>query len=130
MADTPYIPGNETRGTVGVALTAKGVMVAVDTGNSNKMCPAADTATHIVVGVNVKAGAVGDTNYVARGGIYRFTNSTSSALTAASVYKVCYVENSTTVASASSNSIIAGTVVGVDSNGVWVDVAKDYHTHS
>ena len=130
MADTPYIPGNATKGTVGVAIPAKGALVAIDTGKSNKMCPAADTATHIVVGISVKAGAVDATNFVAQGGIYRFTNSTSSALTVADVYKVCYVEDSTTVASASSHSIIAGTVVDVDSNGVWVDVAKDYHTHS
>lgn len=129
MADTPSIPNNWTKGTVGVAITAKGALVAVDTGNSNKLCPAANTATHIVVGVSVKAGAVGDT-FVAQGGIFRFTNSTSSALSAADVYKVCYVEDSVTVASAASHSIIAGTVVNVDSTGVYVDVAKDYHTHS
>lgn len=130
MADTPYLPGNATTGTCGVAITAKGIMLAVDTGNSNKLCPAATTATHIVVGVSTKAAAVGDT-VVAQGSIVaRFANSSTSALTAADVYKVCYVEDSSTVAKAATNSIKAGTVVNVDSNGVYVDVAKDYHTHS
>lgn len=129
MADTPYLPIACTTGTVGVAISTKGTLVALDTGNSNKLCPAGTTATHIVVGISTKAGAVGDT-YAAPSGIYRFTNSTTSALTAADVYKVCYVEDSSTVARAGTNSIKAGTVINVDSNGVYVDVAKDYHTHS
>lgn len=128
MANTPRMAAPATVGTLGAAVSAKGQLIAIVTSDSNKMRAAAATAGHIVVGVNPETGASGDTGFVAQRGVYRFTNSTGSALTQANVGAKCYVEDSTTVASAGANNIIAGTVVDVDSNGVWVDVAMNYST--
>jgi len=56
-------------------------------------------------------------------GIKRLANSTSSAITRADRNKAAYVEDADTVRkTAGSTPIVAGLVIDVDSEGVWVDM--------
>lgn len=89
------------------------------------------TATGLVaVGVFDKAadnsaGANGDINGRIRSGVYRFNNSASADLIAMSdVGSDCYIVDDNTVAktNGSSTRSIAGKIVNVDSQGVWVAI--------
>lgn len=69
------------------------------------------------------AGADGDlTVLVRRGKAFKFANSGSDAVTQASLGKVCYIEDDQTVAATDGTGTrsAAGIVVGVESDGVWV----------
>lgn len=73
--------------------------------------------------VDNTAGADGAVSVlVRRGKAFKFANSAADAVTQASLGKVCYIEDDQTV-SATSNAgtrSAAGNVVGVDTDGVWV----------
>jgi hypothetical protein len=104
----------------------KGSLVAVNA--TGYATPAATTAGLVVLGraedtVDNSAGAAGDLNINVRRGVFRFTNSSSTgALTQADVGKVCYVVDDVTVSRLDAGTRpIAGKVIAVDSNGVWVE---------
>jgi hypothetical protein len=117
-----------------VSLTVKsnviiyaGSLVCVD--SSGLANPAADTSGFAVVG---RAEATADNrgvNYsatktikVARG-VFRWGN--GDVIAAADIGKIVYVTDDQTVnKTGCGQNIIAGTVVDVDSSGVWVDTAK------
>jgi len=103
--------------------SSNGVMIAVDTADGKGYEADASVSTHQVVGVCFDKVASAGTAF-AKKGVYRITNSTSSPVVAADTGKVCYVEDASTVAHAGTNSIVAGTVMSVDSLGVmvWVGV--------
>src|SRR5207302_2645561 len=68
------------------------------------------------------AGANGAVTANVKRGVFKFDNSAGNAITAAQVGKACYVEDDHTVnKDGGANKIRAGTVVGLDSDGVWVD---------
>lgn len=88
---------------------------------------AADTAGGKVVGVGAEevdnsAGSAGDLDCTAERGIFLLANSGTNALTRAHIGQPCFVEDNQTVASASTNGVVAGIVEEVDSSGVWVNV--------
>ena len=59
---------------------------------------------------------------VRRGKAFKFANSAADAVTQASMGKVCYIEDDQTV-SATSDTLArsaAGKVIGVETDGVWV----------
>ncbi len=92
--------------------------------------PAADAANLVVMGraeeyVDNGSGANGDkTVLVRRKKAFKFKNSASNAVTIAHIGGNVYVEDDETVASAGgSNNIVAGKCIGVDSDGVWVEIA-------
>jgi hypothetical protein len=66
------------------------------------------------------AGAV--TVQVRRGLLFQWANSTDDPVTQASLGKLCYVEDNQTVAltNGTNTRSVAGTVMGLDANGVWV----------
>jgi len=106
-----------------------GHIVACDA--SGNAVPAADTASLTVMGVAVNtdpdaidnsAGAAGDKTVVVKRGPFAFDNSSTSPVTAAQKGGNCYIEDSVTVASAGSNSIVAGKVMMIDTDGVWVNI--------
>lgn len=93
------------------------------------LAPAADTASFTALGrveetVDNSDGADGALNcLVRRGKAFKFKNSATHAVTQAHVGKNCLVEDSVTVSSDTTNDIVAGKVLGVESDGVWVLVA-------
>lgn len=66
------------------------------------------------------AGAV--TVQVRRGLLFQWANSADDPVTQASLGKLCYVEDNQTVADTNGGNTrsVAGTVLGLDANGVWV----------
>lgn len=95
--------------------------------SSGYIINASDTAGMKVVGlgfaeVDNSAGAAGDMDCVAERGIFLLVNSGTNALTRAHIGQPCYVEDNITVASKSTNGVVAGVVEDVTSAGVWVNV--------
>lgn len=92
--------------------------------------PAADTADLRVVGriredVDNGAGDAGDKTVNVERGVYRYLNSAADPVTAAHVGGRAYVEDDSTVSSdPGDNNVVAGEVVEVDSDGVWIDTRK------
>ncbi|WP_319543163.1 hypothetical protein [uncultured Pseudodesulfovibrio sp.] len=91
--------------------------------------PPADTAGLTVIGkadqrVDNTGGANGDKSVaVERKAAFLMKNSTTSAVTAASIGKVVNVEDSETVATTTTNSIAAGKCLGLEGSGVWIEIA-------
>lgn len=70
-------------------------------------------------------GADGDLNVTVERGCFRFANSAAAdEITIADVGEVCYVVDDETVALTddSGNRVVAGAIVDVDDQGVWVEV--------
>ena len=103
-----------------VAVTAAGYAV-----------PAGDTAGHVVLGiaqetVDNSAGSAGDlTVLIRRKNAFKLVNSSTAALVQANVGGSAYVQDSVTLTTAAgaTNDVAAGTVIAVESDGVWVDIA-------
>jgi hypothetical protein len=59
---------------------------------------------------------------VRRGKAFKFANSATDAVTQASLGKVCYIEDDQTVSATSDTGArsAAGIVIGVETDGVWV----------
>lgn len=94
-----------------------GALVALNT--AGKAVPASDTAGLTVVGraeITAESGKM----VTVKTGCFLYGNSTSAAVTAAEVGKVCYVADDQTVAKTGTNSIVAGLVYDIDKKGVWV----------
>jgi hypothetical protein len=104
-----------------------GVLVALD--SSGNAVNAADTAGLHVIGraeqtVDNTSGSAGDLTINVRRGCFKYDNSGTQAVTAAYKDKVVYVEDHQTVAISTTNFIVAGRVVEVATDGVWVDTTK------
>jgi hypothetical protein len=125
--NTPERPGSTT--SYPVAASTKifaGTLVAIN--SSGDAVPAANTSGLKVVGraeetVDNSSGDAGDLNISVKRGVFRFDNSDSAAVDADDKGKVAYVEDDMTVAETASESIAAGVVLAVDSDGVWIDTA-------
>lgn len=102
-----------------------GVMVAVATPSVGAV-NAADTATHVVMGLSCQAASqtAGDTKIVVERGVFLMGN--DGTITAADVGQSCTVLDNQTVSKAATtaNDIIAGYITEVDSEGVWVDMTQ------
>ncbi|MBA1445870.1 MAG: hypothetical protein M3H12_18775 [Chromatiales bacterium] len=71
--------------------------------------------------VDNTGGADGEkTVRVRRGRAFKFENSGTNPLTQAHVGRSCYVEDDQTVSSNATGTSVAGEVLGVESDGVWV----------
>ncbi len=90
--------------------------------------PGSATAANTTLGVcdgwvDNSAGVNGENSVlVRRGKSWCLANSSTDPVTQAQVGKPCYVADSTTVAKTSDTNArpVAGTVLGVDAEGVWV----------
>ncbi|ECG1391441.1 hypothetical protein [Citrobacter amalonaticus] len=90
--------------------------------------PGSATAANTTLGVcdgwvDNSAGVNGENSVlVRRGKSWCLANSSADPVTQSQVGKDCYVEDSTTVAKTSNADArpVAGTVLGVDAEGVWV----------
>ena len=105
-----------------------GKMVAVNA--TGYAVEASDTAGIIVVGVaeetiDNSAGSDGDLSVlVQRGQAFKMKNSGTTAITQAAVGSNVVVEDDETVTTAAgaTNDITAGKCLGVESDGVWVEI--------
>lgn len=92
--------------------------------------PGAATAALTIFGVSDEyadntAGAAGATSVlVRRGKVWKLANFSGDAVTQADIGKPCYVADSITVAKTSNTDArpVAGTVIAVESDGVWVEI--------
>lgn len=90
-----------------------------------------DAAGLIVLGraehdADNSAGSAAAISIGVKRGCFQYTNSATNAVDKTHVGRVCYIEDEVTVAdSAGTNSIVAGIVVEVDDNGVWVDTRSN-----
>ncbi|WP_105494264.1 hypothetical protein [Escherichia coli] len=104
-----------------------GHMVAVNA--SGYAVPASATASQITLGVSDgwadnSTGSDGDVTVLVRcGKAFLMANSTSDPVTQSQVGKLCYVEDSVTVAKTNNSSArpVAGKVIGICGDGVWVN---------
>jgi hypothetical protein len=88
---------------------------------------ATDAAGYQIAGVIMEDGDEGDER-TCRQGLWFLGNSSSNALSADDIGSLCYVEDSRTVASTSTYSLVAGTVKDVRDYGVLVDVGVNTAT--
>ena len=102
-----------------------GALVALDT--SGNAQPAAAAANLVAVGravekVDNSSGSAGDLNVEVRQGVFKFAN--ADTIAAANVGDPAFIVDDQTVAKVSSDGARsrAGTIMGVDSDGVWVAV--------
>ena len=114
---------------VGVAGSTKlfgGGMVSVNA--AGYAIPAVDTAATKMAGVSEAQvdntdGIDGDKQaIVRRGKVYIFDNSAANPVTLAHLFTDVFVEDDETVASSTTNNIVAGECVGVDALGVHVRI--------
>lgn len=104
----------------------QGKMTAVNA--AGNAVPASNTAGLKVMGraeqyVDNSGGLAGDLKVeVLRRNAFKFKNSSASPVTAADIGGNIMVEDAETVAHATSNSIVGGKCLGVDSDGVWVEI--------
>ena len=94
------------------------------------LVPAADAASYVVMGrldetVDNTDGSDGDLSaLVRRKKAFKFKNSGSNAVTVAHIGTDIYVEDSETVSSSGgTNNIVAGKCLGIESDGVWVEIS-------
>lgn len=102
-----------------------GVMVSVATPSAGAV-NAADTATHIVMGLSCQAASqtAGDASIVVERGIFKMAN--NGNITAAHVgIAVSVVDNQTVgLVADTTNDVLAGYVTEVEADGVWVDMTQ------
>lgn len=118
--DTPARSGELVGLTVKASNTIyAGALVALDTA-AGTVVPAADAAARVVLGRAQATAAAGEVVTVSRG-VFRWSN--GGVFTAAHIGQFAYVEDDATVTTAAlaSNDVIAGVIVDVDADGVWVD---------
>lgn len=93
--------------------------------------PGATSTTLIAVGradeqVDNTGGAIGDKVVAVRKGVFRFNNSAAGdAITKAEIGDSAYIVDDATVAKTSGTNTrsVAGKIVDVDADGVWVEIA-------
>ena len=105
-----------------------GSLVMVDAGYAK---PAGPTAKGIVAGraeefVDNSNGSDGAVKISVKRGVFKFKNSTTDPVTSGNLLGVCYMQDDETVSGSDQSGTlgIAGQIVGIDSDGVWVDTRK------
>jgi len=128
--DTPTRTGTYIHLPLAAAtLIYAGTLVARDA--AGRAVPAADTAGLRVVGraahtVDNSTGAAGAASINIEPGVFKYANSESNAIDADDVGKHALVEDDQTVAESSTHGVIAGRIVEVDADGVWIDTRYAY----
>lgn len=83
---------------------------------------ASQTAAGVAMETSTNGGADGTVSVLVRRGVYKFKNKSGDLVTQAMVLTNCYFEDDETVRLTSAGSSVAGKVIQVDSDGVWVQV--------
>lgn len=126
--DTPFRDGKSFRFPIAEAILAyAGGLAAI---NSSGYCTKASATTGLNIRgifesqVDNSAGANGALNADVKTGIFKLINSGVNPITDAHIGTACYAEDDVTVGSSPTGKSVAGIVVQVDSDGVWVDVGR------
>jgi hypothetical protein len=127
--DTPVRPNVSTDYPVAAATTLfTGALGALDA--NGRVVKAADTAGLRCAGridrdVDNSGGGAGALTVTMSRGCFKYANSVANPVVQASVGKVAYVEDDTTVAITTANKIIAGRIVAIDADGgIWIDTTR------
>ena len=93
--------------------------------SSSKAQPAADAASTVILGRAANTAEAGETVKIETG-IFLYDNGTSSAaLAATDIGATAYVVDDHTVGkTGGTNSVVAGVVIDVTADGVWVRIGK------
>lgn len=138
--DTPRGGGSPYAQRLSVLLAAVavlgGTMAAINTAGYAGMAGATGFTTGaVIVGrferdCDNSAGAAGDKATEVNRGVFKFTNSTSTdALSQADIGRPCYAADNQTLArtaGAGGTRPYAGVVLGVESDGVWVEIGAPF----
>lgn len=126
--NTPYRNGefNNLKVEAGTVIY-EGTLVVV---NSGGYAEPGKTATGLTAAgrceeyVDNSDGADGDVSVIVKRGCFLFNNSSSDAVTQASIMKDCYIEDDQTVCATDGTNTksIAGKVLEISSEGVWVEI--------
>jgi hypothetical protein len=124
--DTPTRDGDVFSYPMAVAKIYAGSLVMLNA--SGNATPGATATGQIAVGrareqVDNSGGSAADLNIEVEQGIFRWANSASTdAITKAEIGDLCYIVDDQTVAKTNGTNTrsVAGTIVDVDSDGVWV----------
>jgi hypothetical protein len=125
--DTPEIAGVHSVYPVAAAtILYAGGLWATDA--NGRLVPASDTAGLLVQGrgevtADNSAGGAGAITAEVKRSCFKFNNSGTNPITAAMIGKTAYVEDDNTVASTSVNKVVAGKIMRVDSDGIYVQTA-------
>lgn len=108
----------------GAKLFAGGMGAINAAGN---IVPASNTAGLKVIGriesaVDNTAGVAGDQSVTLKRGVFHYANSAASALTFADIGTNALVEDDGIVAKAAINNVVAGKIIDIDAQGVWVEI--------
>lgn len=82
------------------------------------------TAGRVEATVDNSAGGAGALSAEVKRGVFKFDNSATNPIAQADVGKDAYIEDDATVAKTTVNKIVAGRIVAVDADGVWVDTMR------
>ena len=123
--NTPYIDGDLLEQPVAAsAVIHAGALVVA---NASGYVAPGSTATPLTAlgraeeAVDNTGGSNGDVKArIRRGKAFRFANDGANAVTQAHLGKDCYIVDDQTVSSDNTGRSVAGKVLGVDSDGVWV----------
>jgi hypothetical protein len=88
---------------------------------SGDIVPASDTVGLTRV-FGIVTGISDDGIIVTRNKAFLLKNSSSSPVTKTELTKNCYCVDSVTVAKTTNNSIVAGIVLQIDTDGVWIEI--------
>jgi hypothetical protein len=109
----------------------QGGIVSIDTSHGYAV-PGATSTSHVVWGIAqetvTNSGASGTKSVNVKIGTFKFLNSAAAdAITVAETGGLCYLVDDQTVAKTNGTSTrsVAGRIVQVDSDGVWVDIDPD-----
>lgn len=111
--------------------TLMGTFAALD--GSNNLVNATDASARRVVGIHDaetdnSSGSAGDLSSVVRKGCFLVANSGTNALSRSHIGRAAFIEDNNTVASsAGTNSVVAGIVEDVTSDGVWLWVGSPFN---
>jgi len=114
-----------SRPAAGGARVFAGSMVAVSAGgnaSSAANAPGLKVIGRAEAAVDNSAGIAGEKTVTVKRGVFRFANSATQPLGNADIFGTAYVEDDGTVAKITTNSIPAGKVIDIDTDGVWVEI--------
>ena len=104
-----------------------GALVALD--RSGNAVPGATSTTLTAVGraednIDNSAGLAGALNVTVRRGVFRYDNEATDLVARANIGANCYIVDDATVAKTNGTGTrsVAGKIVDVDSDGVWVEI--------
>ncbi|MCC5911328.1 MAG: hypothetical protein JJT76_12905 [Clostridiaceae bacterium] len=102
----------------------EGSLVVIDQGNAK---PGAEAAGLVAAGraeeyVDNTGGAAGDKKIRVRRGTFLFENDAADPVTNAHLLTECYILDDETVTSEGEGRSVAGKVLGLDPEGVWVEI--------